>query len=169
MTVSELFRGKTDSSRVQFLRSVLVSNVAFLVDFLLCLLFVGTLGIGYVPATAMSFTLASILNYRLSILWVFEGDKEERRLEFLAFLAVSFVGLGLNALGMHLFANVLGVHYLVARVMAASLVFLFNFGCKKELVFGWLARHPEISRGFARGLGRSLGRAFGLAHRGKRG
>jgi putative flippase GtrA len=41
---------------------------------------------------------------------------------------------------MILFTGLLRIHYLISRVIAAILVFFFNFACKKFLVFGALAR-----------------------------
>jgi putative flippase GtrA len=151
--LGQLFKGRPSSKYIQFLRSILVSNVSFLLDFSLCLLFVGGLGMNYILATALSFTAGSSLNYSLSVLWVFEGDKSSRRLEFLLFLAISAIGLALNGLGMYLLAGIANLHYLVARVASASSVFLFNYFCKKYLLFGWLK-----DSGF-----------LGLVHRDRRG
>lgn len=151
--LGQLFKGRPSSKYIQFLRSILVSNVSFLLDFSLCLLLVGSLGLNYILATTLSFTAGSSLNYLLSVLWVFEGDKSGRRIEFLLFLAISFVGLGLNALGMYLLTGLAGLHYLLSRVGSASAVFLFNYFAKKYFLFGLLER-----RGF-----------LGLAHRDPRG
>lgn len=151
--LGQLFKGRPGSKYIQFLRSILVSNVSFLLDFSLCLLLVGSLGLNYILATTLSFTAGSSLNYLLSVLWVFEGDKSGRRIEFLLFLAISFVGLGLNALGMYLLTGLAGLHYLLSRVGSASAVFLFNYFAKKYFLFGLLER-----RGF-----------LGLAHRDPRG
>jgi putative flippase GtrA len=147
MTLKALFHGKTDSSAVQFLRSVVVSNIAFALDFGLCLAFVSLAKINYLLATVMSFTAGSTLNYFLSILWIFEENRSKRKVEFLAFLIISFAGLALNALGMFLLTGLLQIHYLVSRVVAATLVFFFNFACKKRLVFGelGLAHRPKRS------------------------
>jgi putative flippase GtrA len=149
----QLFKGRPSSKYIQFLRSILVSNVSFLLDFSLCLLFVGGLGMNYLFATALSFTAGSSLNYFLSVLWVFEGDRSSRRLEFLLFLAISLVGLALNGLGMYLLTGLASLHYLLSRVGSASAVFLFNYFTKKYFLFGWLEK-----RGF-----------LGLAHRENRG
>jgi putative flippase GtrA len=151
--LGQLFKGRPGSKYIQFLRSILVSNVSFLLDFSLCLLLVGSLGFNYILATTLSFTAGSSLNYLLSVLWVFEGDKSGRRIEFLLFLAISFVGLGLNALGMYLLTGLAGLYYLLSRVGSASAVFLFNYFAKKYFLFGLLER-----RGF-----------LGLAHRDPRG
>jgi putative flippase GtrA len=150
---AQLFKGKPNSKYIQFLRSILVSNASFLLDFLLCLLFVGKLGMNYLLATALSFTAGSSLNYLVSIIWVFEGQKDQRKLEFALFLAISCIGLALNALGMYLLTGLGHVHYLLSRVASASTVFLFNYFSKKYFLFGWLEEHSFL----------------GLAHRDRRG
>jgi putative flippase GtrA len=131
-----LFVGKTDSGKAQFLRSILVSNVSFALDFSVCLLLVGRLKVNYLAATALSFTAGTALNYALSVLWVFdERPVEDRRLEFGFYLFISVLGLGLNALSMLLFTGLLRLHYLVSRVLGATLVFFFNYFSRKKLLF----------------------------------
>jgi Predicted membrane protein len=134
--IEDLLHGRPNSKRVQFLRSILVSNASFLLDYALCLLFVGGLGLDYLVSTALSFTAGTSLNYLLSIRWVFEGDKDGRTLEFALFLAISLVGLALNGLGMYLLTGLCRVRYFISRPLVATTVFLFNYYCKKYLLFG---------------------------------
>jgi len=124
----------------QFLRSVLVSNLSFLLDLGLCAFLVEQLGLEYMIATLFSFTAGSCLNYLLSILWIFEGDRQKRKVEFSFFIAISFIGLGLNSLGMYLFTSVAGWFFLYSRIVSAAIVFLFNYLCKKYLLFIRLGR-----------------------------
>jgi putative flippase GtrA len=134
--LKELFVGKTDSGKAQFLRSVLVSNVSFALDFCVCLLLVGRLKLNYLAATALSFTAGTALNYALSVLWVFyERPVDNRRLEFGFYLFISALGLGLNSLSMLFFTGLLRLHYLVSRVLSATLVFFFNYFARKKLLF----------------------------------
>ena len=99
--LKKLLVGKTDSGKAQFLRSILVSNVSFALDFCVCLLLVGRLRLNYLAATALSFTAGTALNYALSVLWVFdERPVDNRRLEFGFYLFIAALGLGLNALSM---------------------------------------------------------------------
>lgn len=119
-----------------FLRSVIVSAVSFALDFGICALLVSGLGLGYLPATVVSFTAGSILNYLFSSAWIFgRGSIEKRHLEFIAFLAISGIGLLLNSVCMVALAGLFDLHYLLARVIAASIVFFFNYSCRKYLVF----------------------------------
>jgi putative flippase GtrA len=134
--LKKLLVGKTGSGKAQFVRSILVSNVSFALDFCVCLLLVGRLKLNYLAATALSFTAGTALNYALSVLWVFdERPVENRRLEFGFYLFIAALGLGLNALSMLFFTGLLHVHYLVSRVLSASLVFFFNYFARKKLLF----------------------------------
>jgi putative flippase GtrA len=134
-----------------FLRSVAVSAVSFALDFFLCMLLVEKGRLGYLPATALSFVAGTVLNYFLSSLLVFgKGHIDSRGLEFLAFLGIAGIGLLLNALDMYIFTSLAGIHYLISRVISGSLVFFFNYACRKFLVFADLGSNIA---GFFRNLG----------------
>lgn len=124
-----------------FGRSALVSFVAFCLDFFLCMFFVSRLGIGYLPATMMSFMAGTILNYALCVLLVFgRSDLDSWRVEFLAFLGIAGMGLLLNGLCMYFFTSIVGLYYLVSRVVSAAFVFFFNYWCRKYLLFSSSAK-----------------------------
>lgn len=127
----------------EFLRSALVSSISFALDFLVCMLIVESAGLDYVAATAISFTAGTVLNYFLSLHWVFgRSGKLSRHLGFLAFIGTAAIGLLLNGLAMYCFTGIYHVHYLVSRVMSATLVFFFNFACRKFLIFADSEKGP---------------------------
>lgn len=133
----------------EFARSALVSLVSFALDFLVCMVIVERTGMNYLPAMAISFTLGTILNYFLSIIWIFGRGPGRWHMEFLAFLGTAGVGLVLNGLAMYCFTSLCRIHYLVSRVLASTLVFFFNFACRKFLIFAdgekglvaWIRHH----------------------------
>lgn len=134
--LKHLLLGRADSSQAQFLRSVLVSNVSFALDFSICLLLVGRLKLNYVLATALSFTAGTVLNYLLTVAWIFDNrPMRKRRLEFSFFILLSAIGLGLNSLCMLIFTGLLRLHYLLSRVVSATSVFFFNYFCRKYILF----------------------------------
>jgi putative flippase GtrA len=127
----------------EFLRSAIVSSLSFGLDFLTCMLIVERTGMGYLGATAISFTAGTLMNYLLSVIWVFgRGRIESWHLELLAFLGIAAIGLLLNDAAMYLFTGRLGIHYLVSRVMSATSVFFFNFAARKYLLFADHGRGP---------------------------
>jgi len=126
----------------EFARSVLVSLVSFALDFFVCMLIVERTGMNYLIAMTISFTLGTILNYVLSILWIFGRGPGRWHMEFLAFLGTAGVGLVLNGLAMYGFTSLCKIHYLVSRVLSSTLVFFFNFACRKFLIFADGAKGP---------------------------
>ncbi len=55
--------------------------------------------------------------------------------EYGLFVFVGVVGLGLNELLLWMFTDALGLYYLLSKVIGASLVFFWNFGMRKALLF----------------------------------
>lgn len=139
-TVSAMFRTlfvrKTDAAHVQLFRSILSSNISFALDFLLLLFLVEVCGLYYIIASVMSFIAGASLSYILSVLWIFNKRAiADKRLEFFLFLAVGGVGVGLNSLFLYIFTEFVGLHYLLSKIVSASLVFFFNFFSRKVILF----------------------------------
>lgn len=134
----------------EFLRSALVSGLSFILDFFLCMLIVEKSTLGYLPATSISFTLGTVLNYALSVLWIFgRANKGKRHLEFVAFLGLAGIGLVLNAFAMVFFTSICSFHYLVSRVVSATLVFFFNFSSRKFIIFRAGRKKGTASKNFS--------------------
>jgi putative flippase GtrA len=120
----------------EFGRYLLVGGVAFVADFLALWALVSLAGLHYLPATALAFVLGVWVNYRLSIRWVFIYRAIRlSSVEFVIFLTVGIVGLGVSLGAMSLFAGWLGMHYLLAKALATMLTLLVNFGGRKLLLF----------------------------------
>jgi putative flippase GtrA len=119
----------------KLLRSIPVSAVSFALDFFLCMILVEKAGFHYIAAMALGFAAGTLLNYFLSSILVFGGGDRAKGLELLSFFLFAGIGLLLNALFMYLLTDLGRIHYLVSRVASASLVFLFNFACRRFIVF----------------------------------
>jgi len=120
----------------EFGRYLLVGGVAFVADFLALWALVALFGLHYLPATALAFVLGVWVNYRLSVRWVFIYRAIRlSSVEFVIFLTVGIVGLGVSLGAMALFAGWLGMHYLLAKALATMLTLLVNFGGRKLLLF----------------------------------
>lgn len=133
----------------EFARSALVSLLSFALDFFVCMLIVERTGMNYLVAMTISFTLGTVLNYILSILWIFGRGPGRWHMEFLAFLGTAGIGLVLNGMAMFCFTGLFRIHYLISRVLSSTLVFFFNFACRKFLIFAdgekglvaWIRHH----------------------------
>ena len=99
------------------------------------------IGLGGTPvdsnlSATLSFIAGLVVNYIISCIWVFNNSKFRNRIvEFLFFAAIGVVGLGFNDLLIWLFTDCIGTHYMFSKIVAAAMVYLWNFFARKYLVF----------------------------------
>lgn len=128
--------GKTDHVVLQFFRYAFAGGVAFAVDF--CLLYILTdfFQVYYLISAAISFIPGLLVNYFLSVYWVFNRRLlKNRSTEFFFFTLIGLGGLGLNELFMWFFTDVVGFHYLISKIISTGLGYLWNFFAKKFFLF----------------------------------
>ena len=112
------------------------AGAAFLVDFGLFTVQVTLLGVPYLAAAALSFSVGTVLLYWGSTRYVFRFRRlEDSRKEFWAFLFIGVAGLAVNLLAVYLLVEHLKLHPLIAKVGAGAMTFLANFGFRRFLLF----------------------------------
>jgi putative flippase GtrA len=132
----DMLARKSGGTLGQLVRYTFVGGLAFLVDFGLLYVLTDGAGLYYLLSATLSFLAGLVVNYVLSVSWVFSRRTlESRWAEFLIFAIIGVVGVGLNALFMWLFTEVVGLHYLVSKMGSAVLVFLWNFFARKLSLF----------------------------------
>ena len=118
----------------QLLRFGAVGVICFLIDYLLMLLLTEVCGVAYLLSCGISFTVSAVVNYVLSMRFVFSRTVEmDRRVEFLLFFLMSAVGLVLTELLMLLFVESFAVHYALAKIVVTAIVMAYNFISRKLL------------------------------------
>ena len=86
--------------------------------------------------TAVAFSCGLTVTYLFSVNWVFNNRTlSSRTAEIAIFIAIGIVGLGLTELLMWVFAKKLEWHYLLAKIVSGTTVFVWNFTAKKLLLF----------------------------------
>ena len=136
LSLRALFVDPADTTMVQFARYTVVGGVAFLGDFFSLFALTRFGGFHYLVSAAAAFLAGLILNYGLSAAWVFSRRTlRNRALEFGIFAGVGIIGLGLNEIGMWLLAGLAGLHYLLAKIVTAGIVYIWNFGARKAALF----------------------------------
>ena len=134
--ISKIIIKKTNNGFIQFVRYGLVSVIALAVDFGCMVLLVELFSIHYLVAATVSFISGLVVNYLLSRAWVFTERKYESRVkEFIIFTSIGIVGLLLNNSIMWLAVEKIGIYYIFSKIIATILVFFWNFGLRKMLVF----------------------------------
>jgi putative flippase GtrA len=128
----------------EFLRYCLVGGASFLIDaavLTLCWEFLlPDLGrYRLYVATAIGFTAGLIFNYFLSLIFVFRASDNKRTgrsaAAFAVFALIGAVGLGLTELGMYAGTALLGLHYLLVKILVTGIVLIWNYLGRKLLIF----------------------------------
>jgi putative flippase GtrA len=90
----------------------------------------------YLAAATASFLSGVFVAYALSVKLVFKQRRlRDRRTEFASFAAIGTVGLAVNAAVIFVCVKYFGLHYLVAKCIAAGFTFICNFISRRQFLF----------------------------------
>lgn len=144
MVESVFIKIKNKSVILEFARYLVVGGLSYILDS--CILFIfkefvlpDWNGAGLLLATAIGFCAGLLLNYFLSLHFVFSSAKHENKgrtlKEFILFTIVGVVGLLLTELGMYLGADVLNFYYMFIKIIITAVVLIWNYTARKILIF----------------------------------
>ena len=120
-----------------FARYFVVGGVSACVDIGLFMLFAKVLGLPYLRVAVGTFILATLVNYLLSVRFVFlSGRRFTKRWEIALVYAVSAIGLVLNAAILWLGVELVHLGLLPAKLAATGTVFFWNYLARRLFVFG---------------------------------
>ena len=86
-------------------------------------------------SSAVSFTVSVIVNYILSMRFVFTGKEDMTKAqEMVIFVALSMIGLVMNQMIMWFAVEHLGMFYAVAKIFSTMLVTTYNFISRKRFL-----------------------------------
>ena len=132
--IKNLFKTPTTNTVIQFFRYVFVGGVAFLVDGGLLFL-LEKIGLHYLVATVFAFIGGLVCNYILSKLLVFQDKKSNPRLEFLIYGIIGVIGLGITEGLMYVFTDILGLYFMLSKIIVAIIVLIWNFLARKLILY----------------------------------
>ena len=116
----------------QMIKFGFVGFLCFFIDWGIMVFLTEVFGINPLISSTISFTVSVTVNYILSVTFVFETDKNANKgSQFVIFVLLSIVGLGVNELCMWLGTDLLGIHYMITKVGATAVVMVYNFITRK--------------------------------------
>jgi putative flippase GtrA len=129
-------RQPSTKALVQLVRSLVVSVIALAVDFSLLVFLKEVVGLHYLVAAALSFCMGVVVNYALSIRWVFANRKlSSKHAEFVIFVLICAVGLGLNLVIIWGLVQFIHFDYRFAKAVSTVVVFFWNFVARKKILY----------------------------------
>lgn len=119
----------------QIIKFGFVGFLCFFIDYGIMVLLTERFGVAYLISSGISFSVSVAVNYILSVTFVFETDKEKNRLgEFVVFVFLSGIGLGINEVCMWLAVEWMGIHYMISKIGATAVVMVYNFISRKLFI-----------------------------------
>jgi putative flippase GtrA len=114
-----------------------VGAAAAAVDIGLFMLFAGYYELPYLRVAAATFVLATLVNYLLSVRFVFvSGLRFGRASEIALVFAVSAIGLALNQAILAAAVELARAPLLAGKVSATGIVFFWNYLARRHFIFG---------------------------------
>lgn len=116
----------------QIFKFTIVGGIATLIDFIFLYIFREILNLDVILSNTLSFTISVIYNYIASIKWVFNVNKNKNsKIQFILFVILSIIGLLINNGILYLLTYLIGIYYLLSKIMATLIVMIFNFITRK--------------------------------------
>ncbi len=129
----------------QIIKFGVVGAFCFLIDFGITMGLTNLIGVHYLVSKFLGFVISAIVNYLLSIRFVFTHKKDmDKRKEFIVFLILSAIGLGINEIvmygcvdGVYRHSNALkallteDMMIAVSTIIATGVVMVYNFISRK--------------------------------------
>lgn len=117
---------------IQIFKFAIVGGIATVIDFVFLYIFREFCHFPVLVSNTLSFCISVIYNYIASVKWVFDVNKEkDAKKQFIIFIVFSVMGLLLNDLIMWISVDFLSIYYLLAKIIATSIVMIFNFVTRK--------------------------------------
>ncbi len=119
----------------QIMKFGVVGLLAFCIDYGLMVFLTEVVSINYLISATISFTASVVFNYVASMRYVFRHKEGmSRRKEFVIFVVLSVLGLGINNGCMWIGVEFFGVSYLLVKIVATAVVMVWNFVTRKKFL-----------------------------------
>lgn len=132
----KLFTEQTDNTFIQFFRYTIMGGTAFLVDFCLLYLLTDICRIHYMYSGLISCWFGLGTTYLISVFWVFSNRSIQNKwAEFGIFAIIGILSVAINLGLMWFFTELAGFYYLISKILATGICYIWNFCSRKFILF----------------------------------
>ena len=119
----------------QMIKFGFVGALCFFIDYGIMIFLTEIFQVPYLVSSGISFSVSVVVNYVLSIKFVFDANKDANKVkEFLVFLILSIIGLGINQLVMWIGVDFIHIDYKITKLGATGIVMVYNFITRKLFI-----------------------------------
>lgn len=115
---------------LQFVRFTGVGVTCFAIDYALLILLTEIFDLRYIYSAGISFIIATVINYFLSVRFVYE-HKSSKKYDAIVFIVLGVLGLGLNQVIMWCFVEHVAIDYRITKFISGIIVSFYNFTSRK--------------------------------------
>lgn len=134
--LNKIFVESTNNTIVQLFRYGFVGGIAFVADYGTLYVLTEYVHLYHLISAGVAFIIGLLVNYVLSIRWVFEEHTSSSKMtEFTIFAVIGVIGLGFNELIIYTGTDICGLHYMLSKLISTIIVFFWNFFARKYMLF----------------------------------
>lgn len=120
---------------LQMFKFMIVGIASFIIDYVLLFVLTEYFDVYYLVSSFVSFASSLIFNYIFSMKFVFHRKVNmSLRRQFTVFVLLSVIGMLLNQYIIEKMVEIIGVHYMFAKVCATMTVTGWNFVSRKTFL-----------------------------------
>lgn len=112
-----------------------ISIIATVYDLALLFIFTEFIGINYLISATISYCIGIIVGYIGQKTITFKDKDKRIAKQFGLFAFISLIGLLINLGVLKLCVDVIGLHYMIGKVIAIGVGFVWNYTANKKITF----------------------------------
>lgn len=123
-------------THARIFRFLLSGGTAFSTDIVLLYLFTDIFGVWYLASAIIAFIFAFFVSFILHKFWTFgDRSRDAMHMQMGIYFLVAIVNLALNTLFVYVFVEWVGLHYIIAQVVASLLIAVESFFVYQRFIF----------------------------------
>lgn len=114
---------------------LIIAVIATIYDVALLYIFTEFAGFNYLLSATMSYCVGIVVGYVGQKTITFKDQNKQIARQFGLFAFISFIGLLINLGVLKICVDVLGLHYMIGKVIAIGIGFFWNYTANRKITF----------------------------------